>query len=241
MSFIVAIEGIDGSGKGTQAAALHAIVEHSKVVSFPQYDKTFYGLKIGEFLNGKFGSLHDVHPLLASLLYTGDRKEYYQNWFDSDYDCNDMLIYDRFVASNIAHQGAKLEGEERDRLIEFIEHVEYAVNPITPPDVTIYLDMPVEYAVELIAKKNKRSYTDKAADIHEADVTYLGKVKEIYDNLAIDNEWIVIKCTDEEGIRPEVDITHDIALALEERLLETPSACHIQIDRKKLYANNSNS
>lgn len=239
MSFIVAIEGIDGSGKGTQAAALNGIVEHSKVISFPQYKGTFYGSKIGDFLNGKFGGLNEVHPLLASLLYAGDRKEYYQDKFDEDYDCNDMLIYDRFVASNIAHQGAKVDGQEREDLIAFIKHAEFMVNPITEPDVTVYLNMPVEYAVQLIAKKNKRSYTDKAADIHEADTAYLQRVKDIYDELAKEDDWITIDCVDESGIRPEVDITHDIALALEEQLLSECS--HIKIDRRKLYAKDSGS
>lgn len=239
MSFIVAIEGIDGSGKGTQAQALSRIVANSKVVSFPQYEKTMYGAKIGEFLNGKFGTLDQVHPLLASLLYIGDRKEYNQNEFDSHDYLYDMLIYDRFVASNIAHQGAKVEGEEREKLITFIEYAEFTVNPVTRPDATVYLNMPIEHAVKLIAKKNKRTYTDKSADIHEADTVYLQKVKDIYDELAIRNNWIVIDCVDEDGIRPQVDITYEIATELEERLLDVH--CHIRIDRKKLHAKNTDS
>lgn len=231
MSYIVAIEGIDGSGKGTQAAALSKIIDNSKVISFPQYKNTLYGSKIGDFLNGKFGNLDQVHPLLAALLYVGDRKAYFQTNFFRDNECHDVLIFDRFVASNIAHQGAKVDGQERKDLIAFIEYAEFDIDPVNVPCTTIYLDMPVEYAVQLIAKKNKRPYTDKVADIHEADTSYLQRVKDIYDELAKQENWVTIKCCDDKGIRPQKDITYDIAEALD---IMTP----VKIDWKK-HANNS--
>ena len=79
MAVIIAIEGIDGSGKGTQAARLHARCQaegiKTSLIGFPRYDQTLFGKSIGDFLNGRFGELDEVNPFLASLLYAGDRFE----------------------------------------------------------------------------------------------------------------------------------------------------------------------
>jgi dTMP kinase len=72
---IIAVEGIDGSGKNTQSRLL---VENLKkqgfeveFLGFPCYSETFFGKEIGAYLNGDFGGLDDVHPKLASMLYAG--------------------------------------------------------------------------------------------------------------------------------------------------------------------------
>ena len=72
----IAIEGIDGSGKGTQAARLRDRLNDSDVktalISFPRYDATSFGRAVGQFLNGRFGALDpgirkDMHELLLLL------------------------------------------------------------------------------------------------------------------------------------------------------------------------------
>jgi len=237
---IVVIEGIDGSGKGTQAAALQRITEKSKVISFPRYTE-FYGRRVGEYLNGKYGQLDQVHPLLASMLYAADRRQYFEKQYFADQRENDVLIYDRYVPSNVAHQGAKLEGTEMTDLIEFMETHEYEHNKVPYSGLTIYLDMPVNHAVELIAKKAQRNYTDKKADIHEADVGYLERVKTIYDYLCEKGEgWVRIPCSDEDGIRPEVDIAYDVADAVSQYVTEE-GYYHIKVDKRKLYAKDTGS
>lgn len=76
---IIAIEGIDGSGKNTQAKILaQRLSIHGKAVKlmgFPCYADTLFGKEIGSYLNGEFGSITDVSPKLASMLYAGDRFE----------------------------------------------------------------------------------------------------------------------------------------------------------------------
>ena len=73
--FIV-LEGIDGSGKGTQlemlARAFAARGIASTQVSFPRYDG-FFGKLVARFLNGEFGPLDAVDPHFSALLYAGDR------------------------------------------------------------------------------------------------------------------------------------------------------------------------
>jgi dTMP kinase len=202
---LIAIEGIDGSGKGTQAQRLVERLRDSgrkvQLVSFPRYEATFFGGLVGSFLNGKFGALDEVHPLLVSLLFAGDRFES-RHVLDEALASCDMVVLDRFVASNVAHQGAKVDGAERDALCRSIEHVEFDLFGMRRPDRVILLDLSVAQAQELVAQKAARKYTDRAADIQEADGEYLSRVRELYLELAQrEPNWSIIHC-DRPGDEP---------------------------------------
>src|SRR5579872_3745025 len=110
---LIDIEGIDGSGKGTQARLLTDRLLASGVsatlVSFPRYDATLFGKAVGEFLNGEFGSLDTVHPFLVSLLFAGDRFESKAYLLEA-MRTSQIVVLDRYVPSNVAHQAAKLDG-----------------------------------------------------------------------------------------------------------------------------------
>ena len=160
MGYLVAIEGIDGSGKGTQAKRLLARLKagglRSALLSFPRYDATFFGKKVGEYLNGAYGPLGQVHPFFAALLFAGDRFESRALLAD-ELAANDVVVLDRYVASNIAHQAARLESAERKRLIEAIEHLEFELYQVPRPDLVVLLDVSVASAQRLIATKPSRS------------------------------------------------------------------------------------
>lgn len=211
---LIALEGIDGSGKGTQAALLHERLQQAgvrtKLLSFPRYRETSFGREIGRFLNGEFGSLDQVHPLLASLLFAGDRYES-RDLIQSALSEHDIVICDRYVASNIAHQAAKRTGDERRQLIEWIERLEFDIYQLPQPQLTIWLDAPVATAQELIARKAKRSYTDQKADLQEADGRYLQQVYEIYQLLSANHrDWQRIDCLSGGSIRGSEDIADEI-------------------------------
>ena len=159
---LIAIEGIDGSGKGTQAGlmrdALVARGHKTALISFPRYQETFFGARIGDFLNGRFGSLDEVHPFLAATLFAGDRLESRPMLIDA-LETHDVVVLDRYVASNIAHQAAKRTGDERRTLTQWILDLEFSVNKLPRPDLSILLDLPASTAQTLIAKKNARAYT----------------------------------------------------------------------------------
>jgi dTMP kinase len=169
------VEGIDGSGKGTQANKLATELTgrgiKTKLFSFPAYTTTMAGGLIGRYLNGDFGS--NVSPFLSWALFALDRFEHYDSLCDA-LDHNDVVICDRYVYSNVAHQCANVGDEsERALLADVIKHMEFSVMCSNQPDLVIYLDLDVEAAMLHVAKKLKRDYTDKHADLHEADEAHL--------------------------------------------------------------------
>jgi dTMP kinase len=215
MSLLIDIEGIDGSGKGTQAQRLcETLMQAGRtcdIISFPRYSHTLFGRIAGEFLNGRFGSLDQVHPLLAAIVFAGDRAE--SRWdLNQAISKNDVVIFDRYVPSNIAHQAAKLSGSEREELIQRIERIEYDIFELPRADLTILIDMPVETAQKLIARKAARDYTARAADIQEADTRYLTAVREVYHALAHSHSnWHVVAGVRNGEVRIVEEVGRDIA------------------------------
>lgn len=215
MAFRIVFEGIDGSGKGTQAALLREALARDgrrvELLSFPRYDQTHFGRAIGEFLNGRFGPADAVDPFLVALLFAGDRFESRQVIERAD-AASDVLIFDRYVPSNIAHQAAKLPAERRGELAAWVERIEYDIYALPRPDLVILLDLPAEEAQRRIAKKAPRTYTDRAADLHEEDAPYLARVRAVYRELASRQEnWRIIDCFDGERPRPVEEIGDEIA------------------------------
>ncbi|HEV7998854.1 MAG TPA: thymidylate kinase [Planctomycetaceae bacterium] len=215
MGYLVTIEGIDGSGKGTQAKRLLERLEgegrRAKLLSFPRYDATFFGRAVGEYLNGAFGSLGQVHPFFASLLFAGDRFES-RTLLTEALGSHEVVVLDRYVASNIAHQAARLDGVGRERLVEAIEHLEFDVYEMPRPDLNVLLDLSVPCAQRLIASKPARNYTERAADIQEADANYLTRVRALYLELARrEPNWSVVYCEQQGSLRSVDEIAAEIA------------------------------
>jgi dTMP kinase len=218
VGLLVAIEGIDGSGKGTQAArlceSLRSAGTRCELLSFPRYRETQFGAKIADFLNGRFGKLNEVSPFLVSLLFAGDRFESRQILLQAIAE-NDIVLCDRYVASNIAHQAAKVEGDERQEMIRWVRYVEHELYGLPPADRTLFLDVPVQQATALIALKARRSYTDRSADLQEADSIYLQKVHDVYARLAAEEPgWVRIDCVGGGTIKPVDQIAGEIRQAL---------------------------
>lgn len=214
MSVLIAIEGIDGSGKGTQAARLverlRAEGRRCELLSFPRYRDTQFGRKIGDFLNGRFGQLDQVSPFLVSLLFAGDRFESKPVLVRALAE-NDVVVCDRYVASNVAHQAAKVDGAERDELIEWVRSVEFTLYELPRPHCTVFLDLPVDHATKLIALKAQRTYTDRAADLQEADAAYLQRVHGIYSRLAADDpSWLRVNCLDGDELKSVDRIAEEV-------------------------------
>lgn len=210
---IIVFEGIDGSGKGTQSKLLQKYFQERNIPSilfeFPGYKKTFFGKAVGEFLNGDFGSLNQVHPKLSAILYAGDRFEQ-SNQIKEYLTKGYYVICDRYVPSNIAHQIAKLPEDQQNDLIQWIEKLEYEIFNISKPHLVLLMNMQPELSSKLVLKKDKREYTAKKKDIHEADQTYLEKVYLAFQQLAHHTNWRSIICGEINHPKPVEEIHKDI-------------------------------
>ncbi len=218
MATLIAIEGIDGAGKGTQAGRLVSSLRDMELkvgtLQFPRYSATTFGSAIGDFLNGRFGALNEVHPQLAAVLYAGDRYES-RSLLMQMMDDNDIVVLDRFVGSNLAHQSAKLEGDARIALIEWIEKIEYEVFALPRPTLTILIDMSSQMSRELVSRKAARDYTTQEADLQESDLPYLEKVRRCY--LALSHsrlDWRTVHGLNYDGMLKSIDEVGDEILAV---------------------------
>ncbi len=228
MGFLVAIEGIDGSGKGTQARELverlGGIDVSTTLLSFPRYSETLFGAAIGEFLNGAFGTLDAVAPQLAATLYAGDRYESRPVLLDA-LEKHEVVVCDRYVPSNLAHQGARLDSTQRTALLAWIQQIEYGVFALPRPDAVIWLDLPAQVTQTLISRKAARDYTTRAADIQEADSQYQADVRNVYQALCeADSSWIRIdglidsSAPENKMIRPVEEIAEEVLAAVRVRI-----------------------
>ena len=215
---IIAIEGVDGSGKNTQARLLTEFLNtatyHQAVMhSFPKYSDSFFGREVGKYLNGEYGSMKEVMPKVAAMLYAGDRFEA-SKVIRSQLLNDNVLVMDRYVQSNLIHQGAKVNGKDRIELIEWIEWLEYKVYELPKPDVTIFLQVEPKYSDKLVEAKDARNYTDKKKDLHEADINHILKAFNVARELAQKQGWYTIQCTNKDGILPIQEIHEEIVNVL---------------------------
>ena len=218
MARLIAIEGIDGAGKGTQANRLLASLREMGLTAaslqFPRYAATSFGSAIGDFLNGRFGALNEVHPQLAAVLYAGDRFES-RSLLLNMMDTSDVVVLDRFVGSNLAHQSAKLEGESRSALITWIEKIEFEVFGLPRPTLTILIDMSSQMSRELVSRKAVRDYTDQEADLQESDLPYLEKVRRCYLALAHSRlDWCTVHGLNDDGSLKSIEEVGEEILAV---------------------------
>lgn len=182
----IAVEGSDGSGKGTQTRLLVERLEKSgydvETFDFPQYDESSsYFIK--EYLNGNYGNSDEVGPFTASLFFALDRYQAAIKIREA-IDAGKVVITNRFTGSNMAHQGTKFSNaEERRGYFIWLDNLEFQMLGIPRPDYNFVLNVPAETAQELVDQKEARNYTTLKRDIHEADIEHLKKSVEIYTDM----------------------------------------------------------
>jgi dTMP kinase len=220
--FIV-LEGIDGSGKHTQMDLLaRALVSRGvefAQIGFPNYDG-FFGKLVARFLNGDFGRLEAVDPHFSALLYAGDRLES-KPQLESELAEGKTVVADRYIASNLAHQGARTPPEQRAAFLRWLKQLEYEIYALPHEDLVVYLRVPPAEAQQLVAKKGKREYTQLERDIQEASSAHLEAASALYDELAKQPDWVTIECFDAAAkkLRTPMAIHKDVVAAVESRVL----------------------
>ena len=223
---LIAIEGIDGSGKRTQLDLLanQLIAGGSPVYStgFPQYD-SWFGKMVGQFLNGELGVLEAVDPHFTALLYAGDRFEAKPK-IEAALNEGKIVLIDRYIGSNLAHQTARAAPEKRAEFRKWIEHLEYDIYDLPREDLILYLRVPPGEAQKLVAQKAERSYTTAKRDLQEASLRHLQDAADMYDQLARSAPWVTIECFDvKRGTVRDVPEIGQEVLATVEPLLRAPA------------------
>jgi dTMP kinase len=227
--FIV-IEGIDGSGKRTQidllVRALGAKGVATAQISFPNYEG-FFGKLVGKFLNGDFGALDAVDPHFSAMLYAGDRLQAAPG-IRRDLEAGKILLADRYVASNLAHQTSRVPAEKRDEFLKWLKQLEYEVYALPQEDLVIYLRMQAADAQRLVGEKGKREYTKLRRDLLESDLEHLATAAGVYDQLARQPHWMTIECHDDaaNALRSPEDIHREILQAVESHIPAASRAGH---------------
>ena len=201
---LIVVCGIDGSGKTVQSKMLCRRLRRSglsvRYLEFPRYQDSFFGDLIARYLRGEFAaSAGEVNPYLASLPFSCDRWEA-RPVLEELLEAGDVVVCNRYVSANLAHQGSKIEGEEnRAEFCRWVKQLEYEVFCVPRPDLHLWLDVVPEVAVGLLEGKGEREYLSGAEDIHEGDLDYLRSTRAMYERLAGQGRtWRKIECSGED-------------------------------------------
>ncbi len=200
---LIALEGIDASGKATQTALLRERVEAAglsvRTVSFPRYGEGFFAELIERYLRGEFARrAGDVSPFLAALPYACDRWQaapMLREWLGEGH----VVLCNRYVAANLAHQGSKLaDAAERLAFYDWDLRLEHEVLALPRPDLQVLLEAPTDVAVALRRERDAREGRAEGGDIHEADAAYLrataGAYREVADRTP--GPWAIVQCAE---------------------------------------------
>ncbi len=214
MGKIIVIEGTDCSGKETQSKLLCEALKKEgyqvETISFPVYDSPTGKIVGGDYLGKeeigpclfKEGAVN-VSPEIASLYYAADRR-YHLDKILKAKENNDYLILDRYISSNMAHQGSKmLEKEKRQAIYQFIDKLEYELLALPKPDQTIFLHMPLAYSKKL--KKNRAFLDD-----HEKNDAYMEQSEKAYIELSKIYNWQTIECVTKDRLKTIEEIHQEV-------------------------------
>lgn len=219
MSLIV-LEGLDGSGKGTQTALLtEALVKQGRSlrqITFPDYDSPSSAL-VRMYLNGEFGTdPEDVNPYAASAFYAVDRFASFRKDWKKDYDRGSVILCDRYATSNMVYQMGKSPRKEWDRYLEWVEDFEYGKLGLPRPDLVLYLDMPVEVSQKLLLQRYHGDSGKK--DIHESHLEFLRSCGECARYAGEKLHWKVVPCSRDEQPLPVEEIHKSVLEQVEQAL-----------------------
>ena len=201
---LLVIEGLDGSGKATQAKLLASHLAESgrrvMEITFPDYESDSSAL-VKMYLSGQFGDKpDDVNPYAAS----------------SFYEAGGIVIADRYTTSNAVHQCSKLPPEQWDDFLRWAFDYEYRLLGLPAPDAVVYLQ--VDPAVSQKLMTGRYHGDESRKDVHEKDIEYLARSRRAAEYCAVHLGWATVHCTENGAMRTIEEIQAEVRALAEKEL-----------------------
>ena len=214
------IEGLDGSGKATQAkrlaGALAAEGRKVRQITFPDYASDSSAL-VKMYLGGRFGTHpDDVNAYAASAFYSVDRFASYKTDWGAFYRGGGVVVADRYTTSNAVHQCSKLPPDQWEAFLAWLFDFEYTKIGIPLPDQVVYLE--VDPAVSQRLMTGRYQGDEARKDIHETDIAYRARSQRAAAWCAAHLGWARVACCQGAEMRPIGAIHADVLKAVKEKL-----------------------
>lgn len=234
---LFAIEGVDGSGKHTQAVSLMERLgtNNTAIVSFPRHTRDS-SLMADKYLAGEWnGKRKELNHFTVSSFYSIDRAISYatENW-GKVYDEGGIVIADRYTQSNIIHQYTRASIKEdgidefkssfsnanREDYVKWLYHLEYDRFGIPIPDMVFFLKISKQANEKIINERIKND--PDHADIHELNLKYMESCRKTIEMIQCSDDWwlestvypikyVFIETCDGDGnMKPAREITDQI-------------------------------
>lgn len=212
---LIVIEGTDCSGKETQSNLLIEKLKKENIriekFSFPNYNSPTGKIIGGPYLGKSYicegwfeEGAPNVDPKVSALYYAADRL-YNIDKIKFLLENGVNVILDRYVFSNMAHQGGKIENEkERNEMYEWLENLEFNLLNLPRPEIGLFLHMPFECSLEL--KKNREEELDQ----NEKDKNHLINAENAYKEVAKKYDFYTIECNEGSRIKTIEEINKDL-------------------------------
>lgn len=215
MGKLFVIDGTDASGKQTQFEKLQQRLKHEnidyRVISFPNYDSPSSSL-VKMYLSGEFGeNAKDVSPYIASTFYAADRYATFKKELEEYYNNGGIILADRYTTANMVHQAGKIDDkQEREKFLDWLWEFEFELYKLPVPTKVFFLDMPPEYAFELMKNRENKFTHETQKDIHERDKNHIIDSYNAACEVAKKYSWTKINCIKNFKIRTIEEIHEDI-------------------------------
>jgi dTMP kinase len=200
---LIAIEGVDGAGKRTLAQGLRAAFEAAgrsvATLAFPRYGQSVAADVAAEALHGQHGDLASSVYAMA-MLFALDRAGGADQIQDLRRD-HDVVILDRYVASNAAYSAARLRQQADGEVVGWVHEIEYRRLHLPVPDWQVLLGISAELADQR-ARHRARHDASRARDAYERDTELQQRTGAVYAGLAAagwGGRWLVVDAEVEAG------------------------------------------
>ena len=126
----------------------------------------------------------------------------YKKEYEDFYLNGGIIIADRYVTSNMVHQGCKIKDvEKKEEYLDWLLDFEYNIFKIPKPDKVFFLDIDPEVSKALIKNRDNKFTNESKKDIHESDYEYLMSAYENVNFLVDKYGFDRIECVKENSLK----------------------------------------